>query len=211
MFFYTALGRVAFVGLLMFLFFNAGCSVNRPAMLQSRNIATPFPEGSKATCSSLRKDLLLLRSELRNGVLIEHDRSAILARLSLQNHPKNLKNVSTPREKMDLLIMNELLITEKGVWEFIKAVDELDIIGIVCRDLEETISPGFGEGIAHADFHRVGEDYLAYLVFNKEDRIYLVFAPNSGPVDTRDRETVLSLIGHASKAAVHEGVKAVIP
>lgn len=198
--------RMALLGMLLVLF--PGCG---RTFLQSRSVAKPFAADSRATCSSLRQDLFLLRSGLRTpDVQLKRQRAVILANLSLQEHAKNIKHVSTPREKMGLLITSELLINEKEIWEFIESVDKLDILGIVCRDLEETISPGLGEGIAHADFHRVGEDFLAYLVF-KDDELYLILPPNNEQIDTYDRETILSLIGHASKSAVHEGVKAAIP
>lgn len=209
MFFYNKLyPRLALVGLIVFI---SGCAAQRPALLQSRSIATPFPADSTATCSTLRQDLFLLRSGLRDTQgQIEHERSIILAQLSLGEHAKNIKHVSTPRAKMDLLITSELLVNEKEIWEFIRSVDELDILGIVCRDLEETVSPGIGEGIAHADFHRIGEDYIAYLVF-RDNKLYMVLAPNSEPIDEYDRETILSLLGHASKRTVDESIKAAIP
>ena len=199
------------IALAVLFIFVSGCSAKRAALLQSRSIATPFPADSKETCSSLRQNLFSLRSDLRSDIKAKHERSNVLAHLSLQEHAKNIKHVSTPREKMSLLITSELvLVNEKEIWDFIENVDELDILGIVCRDLEETVSPGIGEGIAHADFRRRGEDFLAYLVF-KNNQLYLVFAPNSEPVEESDRKTILNLLGHASKSAVRQGVKAAIP
>ena len=207
---YALVIRRTVIGLLL-LMFSSGCATKQSALLQSRRIATPFAADSKATCSSLRENLFLLRSDLRHpDVHLKLKRSIILDNLSLQEHSKNIKHVSTPRQKMDLLITSELLVNEKEIWRFIEEVNQLDIIGIACRDLEETFSPGLGEGIAYADFRRVGEDYLAYLVF-KNGELYLVFAPNSESIDEYDRETILSLLGHASKSAVHEGVKSAIP
>lgn len=201
------------VRLILFILFvfMSGCNATRPTLLQSRSIATPFPKDSAKTCSSLREDLFTLRSDLRNpNIQLVRQRNFILAQLSLQEHARNIRHVSTPREKMGLLITSELLVNEKEIWDFIESVDRLDILGIACRDIEETVSPGFGEGVAHADFRRVGEDFIAYLVF-KNNELYLVFAPSSDPVDTYDRKTILSLLGHASQSAVNEGVKAVIP
>ncbi|TSC73283.1 MAG: hypothetical protein G01um101470_172 [Parcubacteria group bacterium Gr01-1014_70] len=196
------------VVLVVLMFMLTGCS---GALLQSRNISTPFPASSKNTCTNLRQDLFQLRSDLRaHPKETVRDRSAVLAKLSLDEHMRNAKPLSTPREKMDLLISSNLLVNMTDTWQAIEDADKLDILGIICRDVEETFSPGVGEGLFYADFHRVGENFKAYLVF-LENELTMVFAPNSLPIDEYDRETILSLIGHASRSAVNQGVKAAIP
>ena len=158
------------IALAVLFIFVSGCSAKRAALLQSRSIATPFPADSKETCSSLRQNLFSLRSDLRSDIKAKHERSNVLAHLSLQEHAKNIKHVSTPREKMSLLITSELvLVNEKEIWDFIENVDELDILGIVCRDLEETVSL-LAEGLA---LHKKCQDQLKHAQ-NKIDKLLLV-------------------------------------
>ena len=205
--------KYVMLGGFIFLTYSSGCAARRPDLLQSRNVATPFGVESKENCTALRQNLMKLRSSFRNPDKYQlRQRAEVMQTLSLQEeNSKNIIHVSTPRQKMDLLIANNLLVNEKDVWNFIEEINKLDILGIVCRDIEETISPGFGEGIAYADFHRTGENYTAYIVFNEYNDLRFVFPPNNDPVDAYDRETILSLLGHASHKAVDEGIKAVIP
>lgn len=191
----------------LFLLLSSGCT---GAFLQSRRFKKPFPSASSETCSSLRKNLFKLRTDTRANTLGERGQEEILRSMGLSGHAVNTNPISTPREKMDLLVSSDLLVNEREIWTFIEEVDKLDILGIRCRDIAETLSPGVGEGLLYTDFYRVGEDYTAYLVF-RDEKLYMVFSPNSEPVDEHDRETILSLLGHASRTAVREGIEAGIP
>lgn len=189
----------------VFFGFLTGCS---NTLLQSRRVATPFAPDIESDCKILRTQVLKLRTDMRSGTE-ERSCKTTLADLSIQENAKNIKSVSTPKEKMDIMLSAQLFETAQAAWEFVKIIDKKDVIAISCTDIENTFSPGIGTGIAYADFHRTGEHYTTHLVC-EDDKLLMVFPPNKESLDEYDRETVLSLIGKASETAVEHGVKGAI-
>lgn len=200
----------------------SGCS---PTFLQSRRVAKPFKPDTEMSCGKLRSNIDQLRKALRNN----HDSfinckqkpsdscqepklfcKTELANLFIQENGHNTKQVGSPKEKLDLMLSSQLLLTANEAMQFVKTINDYDILAITCREVEETFSPGIGEGIAYADFRRTGEDYVTHLVCDN-DHLIMVFPTDNGPIDEYDRDTIFNLIGGASGSAVSEGVKKAIP
>lgn len=195
------------------------------AVLQSRRVAKPFQPGVEMSCGELRSDIDQLRRVLHNNHYSFLDCKeklsdsckepklsckTELANLSIQENGHNTKPVGSPKEKLDLMLSSQLLLTASEAMQFVKTINDYDIIAITCREVEDTFSPGVGEGIAYADFRRTGEDYVTHLVCD-DDRLMMVFPTDNGPIDEYDRDTIFNLIGGASGSAVSEGVKKAIP
>ena len=198
-------GKCAFCFFTISIMFLSGCS---SGILQSRHIKKPFPPGSDMSCSKFREDIAKLRIKLRDQSSLSC--KTTLAELSIQPNAKNTKAVSEPKEKVDLMLSSQLLLTASEAMGFVRTINSLDFTAVTCREIEETFSPGIGEGLAYADFRKVGEDFKTHFICD-DDRLLMVFPANNGPVDEYDRETIFSLLGNAAGSAVTHGVKKAIP
>ena len=198
---------VLFIILIWLLFLAVCGTIN---FLQTLRVAKPFPPGKEISCRKFREDVNNLRTVVRHDQQPPLSCKAVLADLSIQEDAQNVKPISEPKEKLDLLLSSQLLLTASEAMQFVRTINFLDFVAITCREVEETFSPGVGEGIAYADFHRTGEDYKTHLICD-DDRLIMVFPTNNGSIDEYDRETVFSLLGSAAGSAVTHGVKKAIP